>query len=766
MSPLHWLRSLHFSNDDFVGNGASATSSARLQLSYMLKRCCSYYYHFHLLPCSRSQLQPKLDEYKSVALPLRNAMCLMKCAMSGRTQTGLSTQWSSVLTGNQSQTENGLQPDRTNKGMNPEAESNWTNALLLSYLLTYCAQVENGDKFLLWGAKINSLIRKGQIWRLLTATFLHGNVIHLMANYCSLKSLGPTVELFYGPHLFLGIYFSSALSGSLMSYLFDPRVSIGASGAIFGLAGSTLVFTWRHRKVIDSAKEYLLNMAVTIAINMAFGLMLRRYIDNWGHVGGLLGGAAFSWEVFAEINNAYKANSDSSKPSAETINPSSGFLLPFHTAQVPVSTLQSQYPKTLLSTFLHLSLSILHSTFQMHLLHHLLLFSLFIPSSLAKSTIEPCGASPSAPTDPCPSLLSYTLYTDLKVAELAALFQADPFALLAANSFDPSLPNAPNRILPAGLPVRVPTTCSCSDGIRKSVSTRYVTRPSDTLASIAETVYGGLTSADQIKDANAISGALDVGQTLVIPLHCTCFNSTDNSLPAIYLSYVVKDGETLQSITAQYATTLTDIMNVNSMGSPLVSPGDIISIPLPACSSMFPRFASDYGMVVANGTYAITAGRCVQCSCGPGNLNLFCTPASLGASCSNMQCTGGTLMLGNYTGQATSAGCSVTSCNYGGFVNGTIITALSTSIQPQCPGQHQFPPLLSIPTSAMHQSYLPPSPAPLPQAGGTLTMPGSSIPGSIAGAPSGGPTGNAHALANQFNHVFYLTLLWSCVLFL
>jgi LysM repeat protein len=116
-----------------------------------------------------------------------------------------------------------------------------------------------------------------------------------------------------------------------------------------------------------------------------------------------------------------------------------------------------------------------------------------------------------------------------------------------------------------------------------------VTQPSDTLASIAETLYGGLTSADQIKDANAISdqSGLDVGQTLVIPLHCTCFNSTDNSLPAIYLSYVVKDGDTLQSITAQYATTLTDIMNVNSMGSPSVLPGDIISIPLPGNNDFF-----------------------------------------------------------------------------------------------------------------------------------------------------------------------------------
>ncbi|KAJ4812606.1 Rhomboid-like protein [Rhynchospora pubera] len=293
MSPLHWLRSLRFSSDDFVGNGASATSSARLQLGCVLRRCCSHY--SHLLLCSPSQLQPKLDEFKSVAWPLRNAMCLMKCAMLGRTQTGLSTQWSSALTGNQSQTENGLQLDRTDKGMNPEAKCNWTNALLISYLLTYCAQVENEDKILLWGAKINSFIRKGQIWRLLTATFLHANPIHLMANYYALNSLGPTVELSYGPHLFLGIYFSSALSGSLMSYLFNPSVSIGASGAIFGLAGATLVYSWWHRKESDRAKEYLLDMTVTIALNMAFGLMLRRYIDNWCHLGGLLGGAAFSW---------------------------------------------------------------------------------------------------------------------------------------------------------------------------------------------------------------------------------------------------------------------------------------------------------------------------------------------------------------------------------------------------------------------------------------------------------------------------------------
>lgn len=79
-------------------------------------------------------------------------------------------------------------------------------------------------------------------------------------------------------------------------------------------------------------------------------------------------------------------------------------------------------------------------------------------------------------------------------------------------------------------------------------------------------------------------------------------------------------------------------------------------------------------------------------------------------------------------------------------------------------GPHQFPPLLSIPTSAMHQSYLPPSPAPMPQAGGTFT-PGSSVPGGSALSPSGSPTGSAPAFASQFSHGIYSTLFLSFLLF-
>ena len=203
----------------------------------------------------------------------------------------------------------------------------------------------------------------------------------------------------------------------------------------------------------------------------------------------------------------------------------------------------------------------------------------------AKTTIEPCSGS-----DACPALLGYTLYADMKVSEVAALFGADPAAVLAANALDFASPGAANRILPAGTPLRVPTRCACADGVRKSVAVRYAARPADTLGSVADVVFAGLPSADQIRTANGLAAEdpdapLNPGQQLVIPLPCVCFNSTDNNLPAVYLSYVVRVGDTVQSIAASHATTVTDVSNVNAMGSPIVAPGDILAIPLPGKQS-------------------------------------------------------------------------------------------------------------------------------------------------------------------------------------
>ncbi|XP_057973695.1 lysM domain-containing GPI-anchored protein 1-like [Malania oleifera] len=364
-----------------------------------------------------------------------------------------------------------------------------------------------------------------------------------------------------------------------------------------------------------------------------------------------------------------------------------------------------------------------------------------------KSTIEPCSFS-----DSCNAMLGYTLYTDLKVAEVAALFAIDPIALLTANAIDISYPDVENHILPSQLFLKIPITCSCADGIRKSVIT-YKTRPSDTLSAIAGSFYGGLVSADQIQDANSLPDdpVLESGQTLTVPLTCTCFNSTDNSLPAIYLSYVVKPGDSLNGtggIAARYSTTLTDIMNVNAMGNPSIAAGDILAIPLPACASNFTKYASDNGLLVATGSYSITAGHCVQCSCGPGNLNLYCAPSPLAVSCSSMQCRNSKLMLGNVTAQQSSAGCNVNSCSYDGTVNGTIWTTLSTSLQPRCPGSQQFIPLVAPPTTVNRGSIFAPSPSPSQSSAVPAAMtPKSSVtssPGSIPGfTPANGPMGSA-----------------------
>ncbi|KAL9681902.1 hypothetical protein QQ045_013692 [Rhodiola kirilowii] len=407
---------------------------------------------------------------------------------------------------------------------------------------------------------------------------------------------------------------------------------------------------------------------------------------------------------------------------------------------------------------------ILKLTVTQLLLLVLLLISASVQTTTAKSTIEPCNGS-----DSCNAMLGYTLYTDLKVSEVAALFQIDPIALLSANAIDVSYPDVENHILPSRLFLKIPITCSCVDGIRKSVSTRYKTRPSDTLDSIANSVYAGLVSAAQLQEANANAvsdpSVLDVGQSLVVPLPCACFNGTDNSLPAVYLSYVVKMEDSLSGIAARYQTTITDLMNVNAMGSPAISPGDILEVPLSACASDFPRYSSDYGLIVPNGSYAITSSHCVQCSCVPGSRKLYCMPSSLAASCSSMQCKNSNLMIGNITSQQTSGGCNVTSCSYNGYVNGTISTSLITSLQPKCPGPQLFPPLIAPPSSVPHDTMFPPAPAPQ-SAGGVPTNPGT-IPSTGAlpnFAPSNSPSGPASDATLLIRSLSSLSLLVTLIL--
>ena len=76
----------------------------------------------------------------------------------------------------------------------------------------------------------NQLIAAGQWWRLLTPVFLHANIVHLVMNNYALNNLGPLTEAFNGHRRFLALYSTSALTGSITSFLASPRAAVGASG--------------------------------------------------------------------------------------------------------------------------------------------------------------------------------------------------------------------------------------------------------------------------------------------------------------------------------------------------------------------------------------------------------------------------------------------------------------------------------------------------------------------------------------------------------
>lgn len=143
-------------------------------------------------------------------------------------------------------------------------------------------------------AKLNEQIRAGEFWRLLTPVFLHGSLIHIAFNMYALYVIGVGLERYYGHKRFLLLYFLAGFSGNLASFIFTPEPSLGASTAIFGLVAAQGVFVYKNKFLFGkNARSMLTNILSIILVNLALGLSPR--IDNWGHLGGLVGGLFFSW---------------------------------------------------------------------------------------------------------------------------------------------------------------------------------------------------------------------------------------------------------------------------------------------------------------------------------------------------------------------------------------------------------------------------------------------------------------------------------------
>lgn len=167
------------------------------------------------------------------------------------------------------------------------------NINILIYVVMVCAGFGfinfKATDLLNWGANYGPLTRGGQWWRLLTCTFLHGGVMHLLGNMFGLLVAGTVLEPLLGRTRYTLVYIGTGLLASLASiWWYDATVSVGASGAIFGLYGVLVAFFITKVFPRELFASFGIGIAVFVGINLVMGLA--GGIDNAAHIGGLLSG--------------------------------------------------------------------------------------------------------------------------------------------------------------------------------------------------------------------------------------------------------------------------------------------------------------------------------------------------------------------------------------------------------------------------------------------------------------------------------------------
>lgn len=150
---------------------------------------------------------------------------------------------------------------------------------------------DNVQVLLNLGASFGPYMRRGEYWRLVMPMFLHGGWIHILGNSYALFILGPVLERVYGYGRYATIYVASGMGGACLSMTASKNISVGASGAIFGIAGAMLITGFVHREAVPArwGRAFGRGMVPFILLNFAFGLSVHG-IDNWGHLGGLATG--------------------------------------------------------------------------------------------------------------------------------------------------------------------------------------------------------------------------------------------------------------------------------------------------------------------------------------------------------------------------------------------------------------------------------------------------------------------------------------------
>ena len=165
-----------------------------------------------------------------------------------------------------------------------------TVSLLVAIAVVWLAELAD-DSLIVRGAVIPGLIADGELWRLVTAMFLHASWLHWAVNSWALYQLGMLYEAMFGSKRFALIYFVSGIVASIASSLNIDTASVGASGAIFGILGA-FIFSirrspqWRNEPWTKGLLGQLMFFAV---LNLYIGFSVP-FIDNTAHIGGLVTG--------------------------------------------------------------------------------------------------------------------------------------------------------------------------------------------------------------------------------------------------------------------------------------------------------------------------------------------------------------------------------------------------------------------------------------------------------------------------------------------
>lgn len=159
--------------------------------------------------------------------------------------------------------------------------------IIMFIILEWIGSSTDPQTLIRFGAKWNASIMEGELWRLFTPMFLHIGIWHLLFNSMALYFLGGAVERIFGSGRFLFIYLMAGLAGTVASFAFTPNLAAGASGAIFGCFGALLYFGLRRPNLFFRTMG--MDVIIILSFNLAIGFIIPM-VDNFGHLGGLIGG--------------------------------------------------------------------------------------------------------------------------------------------------------------------------------------------------------------------------------------------------------------------------------------------------------------------------------------------------------------------------------------------------------------------------------------------------------------------------------------------